>query len=246
MKYYKDSWLLFAFQVIAHLSLIPALIFFSWKYFIISLFVYFITGCFGMTMTYHRLLTHKSWTAPRWFVHVGSLCGAYGLVGSPIAWVSIHREHHAFTETDLDPHSPHTKGFFNAQYLSMFNIPKLRYVVDLVRDNFQIKLHQYYFLIHGIIFTTLLVLNPMLLLFAYLVPAAILWNAGSFINTLNHTVGYRNSETRDNSTNNFLTGYLMWGEGWHNNHHASPKNWNFQVRPWEFDIGGFFIKRLMK
>lgn len=246
MTYNKDSWFLFIFQIVAHASLIPAIMLYDWHYFLLSLGVYFITGCFGMTMTYHRLLTHRAWTAPAWFEKFGSMCGSYGLVGSPIGWVAIHREHHVYTETDKDPHSPVTRGVLHAQYLSMFNVPKIKFVVDLLRSDFHTRLHRYYFLIHTFIFIILFFVSPTFLLFGYLVPAAILWNAGSFINTLNHTVGYRVTETKDNSTNNCVTGYLMWGEGWHNNHHANPKNWNFQVKPWEFDIGGFFIKRLMK
>ena len=51
----------------------------------------------------------------------------------------------------------------------------------------------------------------------------ILWNAGSSINTLTHMFGYRNHDTNDNPTNIFTLGILMWGEGWHNNHHVDPK-----------------------
>jgi stearoyl-CoA desaturase (delta-9 desaturase) len=84
----------------------------------------------------------------------------------------------------------------------------------------------------------------MLLLSAYLVPAMILWNAGSFINTLTHMTGYRNHETNDNSTNIPLLGILMWGEGWHNNHHWQPSNASFKFKWWEFDLGGWFITLL--
>ena len=84
----------------------------------------------------------------------------------------------------------------------------------------------------------------MLLVAAYLFPAMILWNAGSFINTLTHMFGYRNFETTDNSTNIPTLGILMWGEGWHNNHHADPQNPSFKHKWWEFDLGGWFIKLL--
>ena len=73
----------------------------------------------------------------------------------------------------------------------------------------------------------------------------ILWNAGSFINTLTHTFGYRNHDTDDNSTNIPLLGFLMWGEGWHNNHHAKPGKWDFQHRWWEIDPSAWVI-RLVK
>ena len=90
----------------------------------------------------------------------------------------------------------------------------------------------------------LLVIDPMLLVCMYLVPVAILWNAGSFINTVNHKFGYRNHDTKDNSKNSFLLGVFVWGEGWHNNHHANPASYSFQEKFWEIDIGGWLIKRL--
>lgn len=240
----KDSYYLFAFQAIAHLSLIFLVIFGSWYHYLIAFLIYFITGCFGMTMTYHRLLSHKSWNPPTWFEYFGTIAGAYGLTGSPIAWVAVHREHHHHSDKEKDPHSPHHHGFFRVQWLSMFDKPNPKYAAHLLRDNFQVFLHQHYFKLHLIIIAFWLIIDPMLLIAAYLAPAAILWNMGSFINTLTHMIGYRNFETRDQSTNVSWLGFLMWGEGWHNNHHANPKNSSFKVKWWEFDLGGWFIKKL--
>ena len=197
-----------------------------------------------MTMTFHRLLSHKSWNAPKWFYKFGTLSRFYGLTGSSIGWVAVHREHHHHTDKEGDPHSPEHHGFFKVQWLSMFETPKPRYALHLIRDSFHMFLHRWYFVLHGLIAVTWFVIDPMLLLSAYLVPAMILWNAGSFINTLTHMFGYRNYETSDNSTNIPLLGVLMWGEGWHNNHHANPNDPNFQHKWWEFDMGGWFIKLL--
>ena len=62
----------------------------------------------------------------------------------------------------------------------------------------------------------------MMLIAAYLAPNFILWHAGSSINSINHMFGSKDHETDDNSRNNLFTGYLVWGEGWHNTHHANP------------------------
>ena len=98
MKENYFKWALFFSQVIAHLSIIPMIMYGSWYHWLIGFFVYFITGCFGMTMTFHRLLSHKSWNAPKWFHYFGSLAGFYGLTGSTIGWVAIHRQHHHHTD----------------------------------------------------------------------------------------------------------------------------------------------------
>jgi len=235
---------LFIFQVIAHIGLIYQLVNGSYTMWAITCIVYFITGCFGMTMTFHRLLSHKSYTSPKWFYYLGTLCGFYGLTGSPLAWVAVHREHHRYTDKEADPHSPLHKSFIRIQWLSMFEQAKVRYVPDMTKDKFQVFLHKNYFYIHVMIAVLLLVIDPMLLVCLYLAPAAILWNAGSFINTLSHKFGYRNHDTKDNSKNSFLLGVFVWGEGWHNNHHAAPASYSFQEQFWEIDIGGWLIKRL--
>jgi len=243
-KYTKDQYFLFVAQIIAHLSIIPMIIYGHWYHWLIAFFVYFVTGCFGMTMTFHRLLSHKSWNAPKWYEYFGSLAGTYGLTGSTIGWVAIHKEHHHYTDQEGDPHSPEHLGFFRVQWLSMFETPNPRYVVKLIRSKFHAFLHKWYFALHLAIAVIWYLIDPMLLISAYLFPAMILWNAGSFINTLTHMTGYRNWETTDNSTNIPLLGILMWGEGWHNNHHYDPQNSSFKYKWWEFDLGGWFIKKL--
>lgn len=245
-RYLPDSWLLFLFQIVAHGALAWQCIYGDVWAWIGTIAVYFVTGCFGMTMTFHRLLSHKSWVAPRWFEIAGTLAGTYGLTGSTIGWVAIHREHHHHTDEQGDPHSPTHKGFFRVQWLSMFEHPNPRYALHLIRDPFHAGLHKWYFVLHTIILIAWLSVGPTAAASLYLAPAAILWNAGSFINTLTHMVGYRNHATGDDSTNISILGYLMWGEGWHNNHHNRPAASNFGERWWELDIGYLFIRLLRK
>ncbi len=218
----------------------------SWYHWLTSFVVYCFTGCFGITMTYHRMLSHKAWTGPIWWNKFGSLCGFYGIVGSPIAWVATHRAHHRDTDGPEDPHSPMQQPWWRVQWFSMLDDVKPKYAVDLFRDQFQVLLHKRYFAIHAIILLVLMMIDPMLAICAYLAPAAILWNAGSMINSITHIHGYRNFETNDNSRCNLLLGYLVFGEGWHNNHHANPKNASFKTQWWEVDIGHMVITLLKK
>lgn len=238
--------ILFGLQVVAHLMFVW-LLFAEPSYLLISLVVYFITGCFGMTMTYHRGLSHRSWKMPKWFEYVGTCIATYGLTGSSIAWVSQHRRHHAATDTLDDPHSPNYSNVLLVQFASMFDDVQLTFAKDLVKDAFHRYMHEHYFLVHlAIIVFWLAVGGPLMLAACYFAPAAILWNMGSLVNTLNHMRGYRNHSTKDASTNHVLTGFLVWGEGWHNNHHFNKSNPNFGEKWWEIDIGYFFIKRIQK
>jgi stearoyl-CoA desaturase (delta-9 desaturase) len=243
---FNDKYKLLFLQTIAHVGLIYMLFEGQWFHWIVTFLIYFITGCFGITMTYHRMMSHKAWVGPPWWIKFGSLCGVWGIVGSPIAWVATHRAHHRDTDGPLDPHSPLHKSWWRVQWFSMFDEVSPKYAVEFLRDPFQLFLHRNYFLIHSIIIICLTIISPMFAVCCYLAPAAILWNAGSSINTITHLVGYRNFDTKDNSKCNFILGYLVFGEGWHNNHHANPRSDSFQTKWWEFDIGYFFIKLIRK
>jgi fatty-acid desaturase len=242
MKKIDDSLKLFLFQIISHFGLVLLLIYGTWLDFFLTFFVYFITGCLGVTMTFHRLLSHKSWKAPRWFYYFGSITGVWGIIGSPCAWVATHRAHHRETDNEKDPHSPLYKDWWKIQWFSMFETVNIKYSVDLLRDSFQVWLHKNYFKIHIGIFLFLLLISPWMLVVLYLAPAAILWNAGSSINTVTHLIGYRNHDTKDNSRCNLFLGYVVFGEGWHNNHHVNPHSSSFKSKWWEFDIGYFLLK----
>ena len=75
-----DKYKLIFFQFIAHIGLLALVFFGTWHHWLITSIIYVITGCFGITMTYHRYLSHKSWNGPVWWEKFGSLCGFFGLV----------------------------------------------------------------------------------------------------------------------------------------------------------------------
>ncbi len=244
MNKYGAYALLFA-QLIAHAALIYGFFAFSLAEWAAVLAVYFVTGCIGMSITFHRLHSHRSFNAPRWFEILGTLVASYGLTGSSIAWVNTHRAHHRYTDTEKDPHSPKFLGYFKVQWLSMFSSPtQLRYVRHLRKDPFHVFMHRYYFHFHLFILATLLLtVGPHLTAVLYLAPAAVLWNAGSFINTICHSpYGYRNYDTKDTAKNNPALGILMWGEGYHNNHHAKPNSAKFGHKWYEPDLSWLIIK----
>jgi len=248
MNKYGAHALLFA-QILAHIALIYGIFTFGLAEWGIVLAVYFVTGCIGMSVTFHRLHSHRSFTAPRWFEILGTLVATYGLTGSSIAWVNTHRAHHRFTDTEKDPHSPTFLGYARVQWLSMYSSPtQLRYVRHLRKDPFHVFMHRYYFHFHILVLLALVATVGLhTACVVYLVPAAILWNAGSFINTICHSkFGYRNYDTKDTSKNNLLLGLTMWGEGYHNNHHARPNRAKYGHKWYEPDISWLVIKLVEK
>ena len=70
-----------------------------------------VTGCLGITLSFHRQLSHRSFKTPKWLEYALAYCGVLAVQGDPIEWVSSHRYHHLHTDTPLDPHSPY-EGFW--------------------------------------------------------------------------------------------------------------------------------------
>ena len=242
-SYLKINWL-FAFQIFTHLSVILMLIYGTPIHYLYTWIVFFFTGALGMSGTYHRLLSHKSYEPPKWWIYLGTLFGTLGGTGSSIAWCAVHREHHRFTDTEKDPHSPHHHGFWRVQFLSMFHNPHVKYVPDLLRSSFHINMHKYYWLIHAFYALALYTIDPFALVYAWLFPSFILWHAGSSINTWSHAIGWQNHDSNDTSTNHWLTGIFGWGEGWHNNHHFNPAQMRFGEKWYQIDITYYTLRLL--
>lgn len=225
---------LFFAQIIAHLSLIPMVIYGSGWQWAIAVFVYFLNGCLGMTMMYHRFLSHKNWSCPRPLEILFTLFATIGLTGPSISWVAIHRKHHAFVDTEKDPHSPKFRGWFWCHFLSMFAKVEVKYSAHLLRDKFHVMQHKYYFHINLVYACILYLIDPFALVYAWLVPAALLWNAGSSIISISHRNGKSHTDT--------WLAFLVWGEGYHTHHHANASAKRFG----KYDLGGVLIELIEK
>lgn len=213
---------------------------FEYYWWLLSIFVYFCTGCLGITITYHRYIAHKSFKMPRALEYLFSFFGAIGGTGSTIGWLAVHNMHHKFSDLDKDPHSPHTLGLrmLLTNYNYKFNPLDAR---SLLRDSFHVFLHQYYNLILLGWAIFLLLLDIKFFFFVFIVPTCIQIWASNLSNFFNHISGYSNFNTNDNSKNTWWISLITWGEGWHNNHHAEPWKYTFQKHWWELDISAYVI-----
>jgi stearoyl-CoA desaturase (delta-9 desaturase) len=170
-------------------------------------------------------------------------------------WVAVHRKHHAFVDTENDPHSPVIEGWARILFLGVMYYRRAygddetvkKYAKD-IRDDFFEKY----------IFVPLKYGGPVLLyfitaqIFGYL-PALAVWTglvlwvpfwAAGVVNGLGHTIGYRNFRVEDASRNIVPVGLLLSGEELHNNHHKQPSNAKFSVKWYEFDMGWVYISIL--
>jgi len=243
------------FQIIAITSTVVASIFYGLdsNSLLLILLGYFLYGCLGIVVTYHRYLTHHSYETNPILVKIFSTLGCFAGTGSPLAWVAIHFNHHLKSDKIDDPHSPQHKGWriFLLNYVNEVSADTKWRMRRLVTDKFQQFLHRYYFAIN-ILYSGLLFLigGVYLMVFFHLAPAAITGIMSNVVNYAGHKPswmgGYRSYNLNDQSTNNWVWAIPSWGESWHNNHHRFPKEYTFKKQWWEFDIAGLIIQLIRK
>jgi len=212
---------------------------------------YFIYGCLGIVVTYHRKLTHNSYQTYPLLTKVLSVFGCFAGTGSPLAWVAIHLNHHLKSDSLEDPHSPLHKGvkIFKLDYVNYVDVDTKWRMRTLITDKFQQFLHRYYFAILLAYSITLFAIGGFwLMIFLHWAPAALTGIMSNVVNYAGHKPnwlgGYRLYNLNDQSTNNWLWAIPSWGETWHNNHHRFPKNYTTKQKWWELDISGLIIKMI--
>jgi stearoyl-CoA desaturase (delta-9 desaturase) len=219
--------------------------------------LYFFTGL-GVTLGYHRLLTHRSFATPRWVEYTLAVLGSLANQGGPLQWVANHRKHHQHSDHDGDPHSPrdgwwwaHAFWWMPRQSRARVERDYRRYTPDLARDPFYRFLQRWEALPPLALAAVLFGLGQLCggvglswVVYGIFVRTTLLLHATWLVNSATHLWGYRSHDTRDRSTNLWWVALLTFGEGWHNNHHAFPRSARHGLRWWEFDLT-FLLIRVM-
>jgi stearoyl-CoA desaturase (delta-9 desaturase) len=224
---------------------------------VICLALYLVAG-FGVTMGYHRLLTHRSFRTPRLGDYILTVLGSLANQGGPLQWVAVHRVHHQHSDEEGDPHSPRDGVWWAHLLWWMPHDPALddpthyqRYVVDLAKDPVHCFLQRYHVLLPLTLAGLLFGLGEVWgavglswLVWGIFVRTTLLYHATWLVNSATHLWGYRSYATRDRSTNLWWVALLALGEGWHNNHHAFPRSARHGLRWWELDMTYCLIRLL--
>jgi sn-1 stearoyl-lipid 9-desaturase len=255
-KHSKDriNWRDLGIIVVCHLLAIPALFYFSWQNVAAMLIGNWIVGSLGVGLGYHRLLTHRSFKAPKWLEYVLTIFGTMSLQNEAYKWVATHRIHHAFTETDKDPHSTRS-GFWWAHMGWILKGPAQdhdlatlkKYVPDLLKDKFHVLIARFFYVPIIISAFILFAIGGWGMVFWGVFARLVFgWHSTWFVNSLSHLFGKRRFETKDDSTNNWFVAILTFGEGWHNNHHAYPTSARHGLKWYEFDMNWLMIQIFKK
>jgi stearoyl-CoA desaturase (delta-9 desaturase) len=217
---------------------------------------------FGVTIGYHRLLTHRSFQTHKPLEYTWAVLGSMGLQGSVMDWVADHRKHHAHTDQEGDPHSPHVghgeglRGLWHAHTGWLFETHGQadwrKYARDLYEDPGMRRIGRLFpwlalasllvpttlgFVLHG--FTAEGALRG--LVWGGLVRAFFLHHVTWSINSICHFFGRRRFAVEDHSTNVAWLALPSLGEAWHHNHHAFPRAAVHGLRRSEIDVSGAFI-----
>jgi stearoyl-CoA desaturase (delta-9 desaturase) len=225
----------------------------------------------GINLGYHRLLTHRSLSVPRWLEYFYVILALCCVEETPAKWVSTHRRHHNHSDHDDDPHSPSESFFWShigwllvrRNGVNEFRNEE-KYSADIMKDPFYSFLERHpllpggIYLLHAIIFysacfaccwamgTTDPAWSALgMTMWGVFLRTVVVWHSSWSVNSLTHRFGYQNYETGEQSRNNWLVAIAASGEGWHNNHHHDPASANNQHRWWEFDPTYYQIRILM-
>ncbi|HEX7010008.1 MAG TPA: fatty acid desaturase [Phycisphaeraceae bacterium] len=235
-------------------------LYFSWSAVLAAAALVWLTGGLGITLCYHRLLTHRSFKTPKWFEYFLTILGCMAWQGGPIQWVGTHRIHHKHSDQELDPHTP-KHGFTWAHIFWCMHKESEGQVAadaakDLQRDPVMRLIDRYFWLPqlflagalygigHGLAAAGFHTSGLSWLIWGVCVRTVVVYHGTWFVNSASHTWGYRNFNTRDHSTNLWWVALLSFGEGWHNNHHAFQRSAAHGLRWFEFDATYLTIRLL--
>jgi stearoyl-CoA desaturase (delta-9 desaturase) len=248
----RIKWEIMAGIAAIHLGALLGPSTFSWSGFWVFFALQIITGLLGITLCYHRLLAHRSFSLPKWLEYPLTVCGSLAMQGGPIKWVATHRVHHAFSDRPNDPHSP-TKGFWWAHMLWLFTYDEMtdgpdagrRFARDLTSDPVHRWIERttaWQSLALGVALWALGGLSW--LVWGVFVRAVFVWHITWLVNSAAHLWGYQSFDTNEGSRNNWWVALASYGEGWHNNHHAYLHSAAHGLRWWEFDCTYLTIRLL--
>ncbi len=220
---------------------------------IVMLVLVYATSGIGISLCFHRLLTHRSLRLAKPLEYVTALLGTLALQGGPISWVATHRVHHAHSDQEDDPHNA-TLGFawshfewllFSKAHGRERPDEYRRAAIDLVADPYYVFLENNQLQLQLALALMLFAIGGWpWIVWGIFVRSVLVYHVTWLVNSASHATGYRTYRTGDLSTNCWWLALLAWGEGWHNNHHAFPFSARHGLRWYEFDVTWITIKFL--
>lgn len=217
---------------------------------LVLFFAFFVINGFGITIGFHRLLTHRSFECPVWLKRLFTWMGATALQVGVAEWVGSHRLHHKETDLENDPHTP-IKGFLYSHFGWFFDkrdiVSERKLARNILKDPF-VKFVDNFPILPWL--STVLLCYAVAgfqgVLWGSVIRTAFFWHIEWSVNSFCHTFGTHPYETNDKSTNVWWLSVLTLGEAWHNNHHHNQSSafHGFELK--QIDLSGYVIRFLEK
>ncbi|NJN75722.1 MAG: acyl-CoA desaturase [Synechococcaceae cyanobacterium RL_1_2] len=247
----QKSW--YAIICVSGLHLLACLAFlpqnFSWTAVGVAVLLHWLTGGVGITLGWHRLVSHRSFQVPKWLEYVLIFCGTLSGEAGPISWIGLHRQHHKYSDTPLDPHDSN-KGFwwshvgwFLQEIPANADIP--RFTQDIRDDRFYQFCEKYFIHLQVALAAVLFLIGDWsFVVWGIFVRTVAVLNCTWFVNSATHKFGYQTYPSDDQSRNCWWVAVVSYGEGWHNNHHAFQFSARHGLEWWEIDLTWIMIRTL--
>lgn len=212
----------------------------------------YVIRMFGVTAAYHRYFSHRTFRTSRFFQFLLALLATSSAQLGPLWWAATHRHHHAFSDTEQDPHSPRHHGFLWS-HMGWFLHPgnrrdNLRAIRDFARFPELVFIDRWCLITPTALAVGTYALGWVLeqagrptsamqmVVWGFLIPTVLLYHGTYTINSLAHVFGSQRFATGDDSRNNWLLAFITLGEGWHNNHHHCQSSCRQGFYWWEIDM----------
>lgn len=251
------DWTTIAYFSLIHLAALLALLpsNFSWQAVGVFLLFHWITGGVGITLGFHRLVSHRSFEVPKWLEYFLIFCGTLACQGGPLDWIGLHRIHHKYSDNAPDPHDSN-KGFWWSHIgWMLYEIPARadidRYIKDIKDDPVYNFFQKNMVLIQIALGLALYAWGDAwvgngwsFVIWGIFLRLAVVFHCTWFVNSATHKFGYKSHESNDYSKNCWWVALVTYGEGWHNNHHAYQYSARHGLQWWEIDITWMTIRFL--
>ncbi len=215
---------------------------------LILLFVTFTTRMFFVTAGYHRYFSHKSYRLNRFWQFVLAFGGTMASQKGPLWWAAHHRNHHRFSDTERDVHSP-KRGFWWSHVgwilCDKYNQADLTQIRDFSKYPELRFINKHDWIGPWTLALICFAIGGWSgLLIGFFLSTVLLWHVTFTVNSVAHVMGRRAYETTDTSRNTLLVALATGGEGWHNNHHRYPWSARQGFRWWQIDATYYVLRGL--
>lgn len=232
----KTTYKLLLNHFLCHFALIPAFMFGEWWMFVLAFVWYYIITIVSSSAGYHRYYSHKSFKAGKIFQVATNALSLFVGSGPYLTRAAIHRQHHAYSDTEKDPSSPRHHGFWKI-YFNIWGLDhniERKFFKGLIDDPILKFFHKHYFKMVSILVVVLFIIDPLLLVFAYAIPCILSSHLFGLFNAYLHKDG--------DAKNCHWLNALTAGEGYHKTHHDNAK----LLKQGPFDPTYWFIKTIQQ